>query len=103
MKRALGLSDGNRLIRFTDEFVRRYKELSYGQRRLVEDSIRKIGAERDPTIFADHLERPSYFCNWSHRVRANLLLIYRVSKRSITFLSAGTHSQAYHPSDERKS
>ena len=86
-----------RRIRYTDEFVERLRQLTYGQQRLVENSIRNVLFAEDPTLFAHHLERRSYFCSWSHRVRANLLVIFRISKKSITFLSTGSHSQAYRP------
>ena len=84
-------------ISYTDEFTKRYRELSYGQKLLVDSSIEKLCSIDDPTELAHHLERASYFCNWSHRVRSNLLIIFGVSKRTITFLSTGTHLQAYRP------
>jgi mRNA-degrading endonuclease YafQ of YafQ-DinJ toxin-antitoxin module len=84
-------------VAYANEFVARFRELSYGQRRLVEDSIRNIISSDDPTLFAHHLERRAYFCNWSHRVRANLIIVFRVSKRTLTFVSTGTHSQSYRP------
>ncbi len=87
----------NRSIKYTDEFVTRYKELSYGQRILVDGSVEKISSLEDPTLIGHHLERASYFSNWSHRVRSNLLVVYSVSKRTLTFLSCGSHSQAYRP------
>ncbi len=80
-----------------DEFVERFRQLAYGQQRLVEDSIRSILATEDPTLLAHHLERRTYFCSWSHRARENLLVVFRISKKSLTFLSTGTHSQAYKP------
>ena len=49
------------------------------------------------TLLAHHMERKAYFCNWSHRVRGNLLVVFGVSQREVTFLSTGTHSQAYRP------
>ncbi len=85
-------------VEYTDEFVARVRELNFGQRHLVEDSIRRIVSLNDPTILAHHLERRAYFCNWSHRVRANLIVVFRISKRRLTFVSTGTHSQAYRPS-----
>lgn len=84
-------------VRYTDEFVRRYRELSPSQRGLVEGAVRLILSAEDPTLLAHHLERKSYFCNWNHRIRANLLVVFGVSQRALTFLSAGTHSQAYRP------
>jgi len=84
-------------VRYTDEFVERLRELTYGQQRLVEVSVRNLLSAQDPTLFAHHLERRTYSCNWSHRVRANLLVVFRLSKKTITFLSTGTHSQAYRP------
>jgi mRNA-degrading endonuclease YafQ of YafQ-DinJ toxin-antitoxin module len=85
-------------VEYTNEFVARFRELNFGQRFLVEDSIRSIVSLDDPTILAYRLERRAYFCNWSHRVRANLIVVFRISKRSLTFISTGTHSQAYRPS-----
>jgi mRNA-degrading endonuclease YafQ of YafQ-DinJ toxin-antitoxin module len=86
-----------RRARYTEEFVRRYRELTPSQRELVEGAVRLILSAEDPTLLAHHLERKAYFCNWSHRVRANLLLVFGVSQRALTFLSTGTHSQAYRP------
>lgn len=86
-----------REVRYTDEFVGRLRELTYGQQHLVEDSIRYLLSAEDPTFLAHHLERRTYFCSWSHRVRANLLVIFRVSKKTITLLSTGSHPQAYRP------
>ena len=40
----------NRSIKYTDEFVTRYKELSYGQRILVDGSVEKISSLEDPTL-----------------------------------------------------
>jgi len=84
-------------VEYTNEFVERFRELNLGQRLLVEDSIRSIVSLDDPTTLAHHLERRAYFCNWSHRVRANLIVVFRISKRSLTFISTGTPSQAYRP------
>jgi mRNA-degrading endonuclease YafQ of YafQ-DinJ toxin-antitoxin module len=86
-----------RQVRYTGEFVERLGQLTYGQQRLVEESIRNLLSADDPTLFAHHLERRAYFCSWSHRVRANLLVVFRISKKTITFLSTGSHSQAYRP------
>jgi mRNA-degrading endonuclease RelE of RelBE toxin-antitoxin system len=86
-----------RRARYTDEFVKRYRELAPSQRRLVEDALRLILTADDPTLLAHHLERKAYFCNWSHRVRANLLVVFGASRGAVTFLSTGTHSQAYRP------
>jgi mRNA-degrading endonuclease YafQ of YafQ-DinJ toxin-antitoxin module len=86
-----------RQVRYTDEFVERLRHLTYGQQHLVEDSVRNLLSADDPTLVAHHLERQAYFCSWSHRVRANLLVVFRVSKKSITFLSTGSHSEAYRP------
>jgi len=86
-----------RQARYTNEFIERLRQLTYGQQRLVEDSIRNVLFAEDPTLLAHHLEKRAYFCSWSHRVRANLLVIFRMSKKSITFLSTGSHSQAYRP------
>jgi len=86
-----------RQVRYTDEFVERLRQLTYGQQRLVEDSIRNLLAAEDPALIAHHLERKTYFCSWSHRVRANLLVVFRISKKTITFLSTGSHAQAYRP------
>ena len=83
--------------RYTDEFVRRYRELAPSQRGLVEEAVRLILSADNPTLLAHHLERKAYLCNWSHRVRANLLVVFGVSQRALTFLSTGTHSQAYRP------
>lgn len=82
---------------YTDEFVKRYRELTQSQRRLVEEAVRLVLSADDPTLLAHHLERKEYFCNWSHRVRANLLLVFGASPKALTFLSTGTHSQAYRP------
>jgi mRNA-degrading endonuclease YafQ of YafQ-DinJ toxin-antitoxin module len=84
-------------VRYTDEFVERLRQLTYGQQRLVEVSIRNLLSAEDPSLFAHHLERRTYFCSWSHRVRANLLLVFKISKKTVTFLSTGSHSQAYRP------
>jgi mRNA-degrading endonuclease YafQ of YafQ-DinJ toxin-antitoxin module len=84
-------------VEYTNEFVSRFRELNFGQRLLVEGSIKSIVSLDDPTILAHHLERRAYFCNWSHRVRSNLILVFRISKQSLTFISTGTHSQAYRP------
>ena len=86
-----------RQIRYTDEFVTRFGEISRGQQTLVEESIRTLLSSENPTALAHHLERRSYFCNWSHRVRNNLIIVFGMSKTTITFLSTGTHSQAYRP------
>jgi mRNA-degrading endonuclease YafQ of YafQ-DinJ toxin-antitoxin module len=86
-----------RQARYTDEFVRRYRELTPARRGQVEEAVRLILSAEDPTLLAHHLERKAYFCNWSHRVRANLLVVFGVSQRALTFLSTGTHSQAYRP------
>ena len=86
-----------RRVRYADEFVRRFRELTSAQRGLVEESIRLILSAEDPRLLAHHLERKAYFRNWSHRVRANLLVVFGMSKRTLTFLSTGTHSQAYRP------
>ncbi|MDG7007785.1 MAG: hypothetical protein JRN06_06040 [Nitrososphaerota archaeon] len=86
-----------RQTRYTDEFVRRYRELTPSQRGQVESAVRLILSANDPRLLAHHLERKAYFCNWSHRVRTNLLVVFRVSQRALTFLSTGTHSQAYRP------
>jgi mRNA-degrading endonuclease YafQ of YafQ-DinJ toxin-antitoxin module len=51
----------------------------------------------DPTATAHHLERKAYYCNWSHRIRGNLFLVFGLAKRTVTFLSVGTHAQAYRP------
>ena len=85
-------------VEYTDEFVARFRELNFWQRRLIEESIRNLLSLDDPRLLAHHLERRAYFCNWSHRVRANLIVVFRISKRSLTFVSTGTHSQAYRPS-----
>ena len=84
-------------MRYTDEFVERYGELAYGQQRLVEAALRNLLLAKDPTAISHHLERREYFCNWSHRVRANLLVVFGLSRRTVTFLSTGTHAQAYRP------
>lgn len=84
-------------VGYTDEFVSRFRELGLGQRRLVEGSVRRITSADDPTLLAHHLERRAYYCNWSHRVRANLVVVFRISKRNMVFVSTGTHSQAYRP------
>ena len=86
-----------RRTRFTDEFVKRYRELPPSQRGSVEGAIRVILSAEEPTAVAHHLERKAYYRNWSHRVRANLLVVFGVSPRALTFLSTGTHSQAYRP------
>jgi len=57
----------------------------------------KVLSAEDPTLISHHLEKRAYFCSWSHRVRENLLVVFRISKRTVTFLSTGTHSQAYRP------
>jgi hypothetical protein len=80
-------------VRYTEEFVARFRELSYGQRLQAESSIRNILSAEDPTALAHHLERQAYFCSWSHRVRSNLIIVFRVSKNTRTFISTGTHSQ----------
>jgi mRNA-degrading endonuclease YafQ of YafQ-DinJ toxin-antitoxin module len=84
-----------RQVRYTDEFVGRFRELSRGQQLLVENSLEEIILAADPTSLAHHLERLSYYCNWSHRVRSNLLVVFALSKRTVTFLSTGTHAQSY--------
>jgi len=86
-----------RKVGYTEEFVRRYRELTPSRRALVEGAVRLLLSAEDPTLLAHHLERKAYFCNWSHRVRANLLVVFGMTKTSITFLSTGTHSQAYRP------
>jgi mRNA-degrading endonuclease YafQ of YafQ-DinJ toxin-antitoxin module len=88
-----------RQVRYTDEFVDRFRELSRGQQLLVESSMDEIISAADPTALAHHLERRSYYCNWSHRVRSNLLLVFAFSKRTLTFVSTGTHAKAYQPSE----
>jgi mRNA-degrading endonuclease YafQ of YafQ-DinJ toxin-antitoxin module len=84
-------------VMFTHEFVAKFKELGYGNRALVKDSINVIVSSEDPAALAHHLERQSYSCSWSHRVRANLIIVFRISKKTLIFLSTGTHSQAYRP------
>jgi mRNA-degrading endonuclease YafQ of YafQ-DinJ toxin-antitoxin module len=86
-----------RQVRYTDEFVGRFRELSRGQQLFVESSLRGLISAADPTALAHHLERQSYYCNWTHRVRSNLLVVFVFSKRTLTFLSTGTHAQAYQP------
>ena len=86
-----------RRVRYTDEFVRRHRELTPSQRGLVEEAVRLILSADDPTLLAHHMERKAYFCNWSHRVRGNLLVVFGMSQREVTFLSTRTHSQAYRP------
>ena len=86
-----------RRVIYTEEFVRRYRELTPSQRGQVESAVSLILSADDPTLLAHHLERKAYFCNCSHRVRANLLVVFGVSQRALTFLSTGTHSQAYRP------
>lgn len=87
-----------RRVRYTEEFVIRFRELTYGQQRLVEAAIRNLISSDDPREISHHLERRAYFCNWSHRVRANLLIVFGASKSTFTFLSTGTHAQTYRPS-----
>ena len=82
---------------YSGEFIGKFRELGYGQRILVESSIRELISLEVPTAFAHHLERKSYYCSWSHRVRANLIIVFRVSKRTIVFISTGSHTQAYRP------
>ncbi|MDH2901937.1 MAG: hypothetical protein PXY39_13290 [archaeon] len=84
-------------VNYSEEFVGKFRELGYGQKNLIGDSIRDIISSEDPRALAHHLERKIYYCSWSHRVRANLVIVFRVSKRKITFISTGTHSQAYRP------
>jgi mRNA-degrading endonuclease YafQ of YafQ-DinJ toxin-antitoxin module len=84
---------------YTNEFVQRFRQLTYGQQRLVEDAVRNLLSAENPKSLAHHLERRTYFCSWSHRVRANLLVVFRTSKKTIGFLSTGSHSQAYRPSN----
>ncbi|MDG6951630.1 MAG: hypothetical protein JRN12_07300 [Nitrososphaerota archaeon] len=86
-----------RQARYTDEFVRRYREFTPSRRGQIEQAVKLILSTEDPTLLAHHLERKAYFCNWSHRVRANLLVVFGVSPRVLTFLTTGTHSQAYRP------
>ncbi|MBI2648747.1 MAG: hypothetical protein HYU03_08200 [Thaumarchaeota archaeon] len=86
-----------REVRYTVEFVEKFRELTRGQQSLVERSIMTLLSAEDPTLLAHHLERRAYFCNWSHRVRSNLIAVFGVSKKTLTFLSTGTHSQAYRP------
>lgn len=86
-----------RKVGYTEEFVIRYRELTPSRRGLVEGAVRLLLSAEDPTLLAHHLERKAYFCNWSHRVRANLLVVFGMTKTSVTFLSTGTHSQAYRP------
>jgi mRNA-degrading endonuclease YafQ of YafQ-DinJ toxin-antitoxin module len=86
-----------REARYTDEFIKKFRGLTGGHRSLVEASIRLVLSSEDPTRLAHHLERRAYYCNWSHRVRGNLIMVFRISRKSMTFLSTGTHSQAYHP------
>lgn len=84
-------------VRYTEEFVARFRELTYGQQRLVEEAIRNLVSSDNPREISHHLERKAYFCNYSHRVRANLLIVFGASKRTLAFLSTGTHAQAYRP------
>jgi len=84
-------------VRYTGEFVDRFSELAYGQQRLVEVAIVNLLSAANPTAMSHHLERKAYFCNWSHRVRANLLVVFGISRKTVTFLSTGTHAQAYRP------
>ncbi len=84
-------------MRYADEFVKKYRELTYAQRILVDGAVGLIISTDDPRVLAHHLERKAYFCNWSHRVRANLLVVFGMSKTALTFLSTGSHSQSYRP------
>jgi mRNA-degrading endonuclease YafQ of YafQ-DinJ toxin-antitoxin module len=84
-------------VRYTNEFVARFRELSGGQRSLVEAAVATLISADDPTRLAHHLERRAYFCKWSHRVRSNLVVVFGVSRTTMSFLSTGTHSQAYRP------
>ena len=86
-----------RKVRYTNEFVDRFRELSSGQRSLVESSLMEMISAPDPTAAAHHLERRAYYCNWSHRVRGNLLVVFSMTRATLTFLSVGTHAQAYRP------
>lgn len=64
---------------------------------MVDSSLHGLTSAMDPTSAAHHLERKAYYSNWSHRVRKNLLIVFGVSKGTMTFLSVGTHAQAYRP------
>jgi hypothetical protein len=86
-----------RRVAYTDEFVARFRELTAGQQRLVEEGITRLRLAADPSALAHHLRRKPYFCSWSHRLRRNLLIVFRVSKRAVVFVSTGTHAQAYRP------
>lgn len=84
-------------VGYTEEFLRKLRELTYGQQRSVEEALMKLLAAEDPTTISHRLDRSVYFCSWSHRVRGNLLVVYKLSKRTVTFLSTGTHARAYRP------
>jgi len=83
--------------RYADEFVRRFAELPQGQQSSVEASLEVLLAAADPTALAHHLERRAYYCSWSHRVSGNLLVVFAAARTTLTFLSVGTHAQAYRP------
>ncbi len=82
---------------YADEFVKKFGELTHGQQGMVQVAITKLLSEDEPTSMSHHLERASYFCSWSHRVRGNLLVVFRVSRGRMIFLSTGTHAQSYRP------
>jgi len=67
------------------------------QQSLVESYLAEVISAADPTASSHHLERRAYYCNWSHRVRSNLLIVFSVFKATLTFPSVGTHAQAYRP------
>jgi mRNA-degrading endonuclease YafQ of YafQ-DinJ toxin-antitoxin module len=64
-------------------------------RNFVDNSLREILSSEDLTAISHHLERASYYCSWSHRVRANMFVVFRISKTTLTFISTGAHTQAY--------
>jgi len=81
--------------------VRRVTE-GFFRRVLISTSIHggsELILAPDPTSSAHHLERRAYYCNWSHRVRSNLLVVFSTSGRTLTFLSVGTHAQSYRPEE----
>lgn len=63
----------------------------------VEAAIGSLLSADHPTAMSHRLERRACFCNWSHRVRANLFVVFGMSGKTVTFLSTGTHAQAYRP------
>ncbi len=61
-----------------------------GNKSWSESSLTDLLSATDPTASAHALERRPHYCNLSHRVRSNLLIVFAASNTALTLLSVGT-------------